>query len=563
MSAATDTEGPAGAARAGFDVLLTDASTDGGGRFLKPGAALGTAAGLARRPDRVVRRSATLAKELGKVAAGRSEQAPAKRDRRYKDEGWQGNWALRRLMQAHLAVTEAADGLVSDAELDWRRERQARFALTNVLDALAPSNNPLTNPTVLKASVDEGGANLVRGLRRFASDFPKMPATVDTDEFEIGRNIAVTPGAVVHRTEVYELIQYTPRTPEVRAIPLLIAPPTINKYYVLDLREDRSLVQYLVDQGQQVFMMSWANPTAEQGDWDFDTYAAAIDDARAVVAAITQAERIHLQGVCSGGIIAGGLLGHLAKTGRLEDIASLSLLVVALDQEHAGTADALTTREVAAAAVAESARRGYLDGKALGGVFTWLRPNDLVWNYVVNNYLLGRKPPAFDVLFWNQDSVRMAAGMHRDFIHMSLDNQLAEPGGMEVLGTGVDLSDVDLDTYVVAGAKDHIVPWENAYRSTQLLAGDSRFVLCSSGHIASLVNPPDPDGKASFHIGPDNPETPEAWMDAAAQRRGSWWEDYDVWLAERSGERRPAPRRLGTRKHKPLDDAPGPYVQGG
>ena len=559
MAVATDKRGPA---RSGLDVMLTDAASNGGTRLLKPGTALGLGLGLARRPQRVVKRGAGLVGELAKVAAGRSELAPAKRDRRFADDGWTGNWALQRVLQTHIALEHTVDGLVGDAELDWRRERQARFAVTNVMDAIAPSNNPLINPTVLKATVDEGGANFVRGARRFVRDFPGSPATVDTSRFEVGENVAVTEGAVVHRTDVFELIQYKPRTPEVRSVPLLIAPPTINKYYILDLREDRSLVQYLLDQGQAVFMISWADPTPEQGEWDFDVYAAAIQEARDVTARISQADQVHLQGVCSGGIISGGLLGAAVKNGDIDGYASLSLLVCAIDSDRAGTADALISKEVAAAAVAESARKGYLDGKALAGVFTWLRPNDLVWNYVVNNYLMGRKPPAFDVLFWNQDTVRMTAGLHRDFIHMSLDNLLAKPGGMEVLDEDVDLSEVKLDTYVVAGVNDHIVPWENAYRSTQLFGGDTRFILSSSGHIQALVNPPDPDGKATFHVGSDNPETPEAWQRSAARHKGSWWEDYDAWLSDRSGPTKPAPRTLGRGKHKRLDPAPGPYVRG-
>jgi poly[(R)-3-hydroxyalkanoate] polymerase subunit PhaC len=269
---------------------------------------------------------------------------------------------------------------------------------------------------------------------------------------------------------------------------------------------------------------------------------------------------VHLNGVCSGGIISAGVLGHLAAERRLGEIASLSLLVTALDNARAGTASAMVGRETAAAAVADSARRGYLDGKALSGVFTWLRPNDLVWNYVVNNYLLGKDPPAFDVLFWNQDTVRLAAGLHRDFIHLALGNSLAHPGALEVLGTSVDLTAVDLDSYIVAGSTDHIIPWENAYRSTQLLGGERRFVLSTSGHIQALVNPPSEESRSSYRVADSCPETPEAWSELATTRNGSWWPDYDAWLAGRSGELRAAPKRLGSRGHRALGEAPGTYV---
>jgi polyhydroxyalkanoate synthase len=550
----------ADAAQAALDVMLTDAAVGGRSRFIRPGAAAGVVAGLARRPDRAARRVGRLGAELARVAGGRSQARPAKRDRRFADPAWQSSWLFRRLLQTHLAVGEAVDGLISDAELDWRHERQARFTAGNVLDALAPSNFPWSNPTVIKESVDQGGLNLVRGARRFLRDFPRLPSTVDTGKFAVGENLALTPGSVVLRTDVFELIQYAPQTDRVREVPLLFAPPTINKYYVLDLAPGRSMAEWLVQQGQQVFMISWRNPDAEQGHFDLDTYSQAVLEARDAVAAIARQPSVHLAGACSGGIIGAGVVGHLAAEGRLGEIASLTLLVAALDNARAGTASAFTGREVAAAAIAESARRGYLDGQALSGVFTWLRPNDLVWNYVVNNYLLGKAPPAFDVLFWNQDTVRLAAGLHRDFIQLSLENSLTEPGALDVLGSGVDLGAVDLDSYIVAALTDHIIPWENAYRSTQLLGGKSRFVLSTSGHIQALVNPPAPESRSSYRIADENPAAPQEWEAGAATLQGSWWPDYDEWLAARSGELKPAPKRLGGGRHKAQAKAPGSYV---
>ena len=551
------------AARAALDVMLTDATTSGRTRFVSPGAAVSVAAGLARRPDRAARRAAGLGRELTRVARGSSELRPGRRDRRFADPAWETSWLFRRVLQSHLAVGDAVDGLISDAGLDWHREREARFIAGNVVDALAPSNFPWSNPAVVKETVDQGGLNLVRGARRFAGDFPHLPSTVDTSRFAVGENLALTPGSVVLRTDVFELIQYAPQTPEVREVPILFAPPTINKFYVLDLAPERSMVEWLVHQGQQVFVMSWRNPDAEQGHFDLDTYAAAILEARDAVAAITRQPAVHVNGACSGGIIAASALGHLAAEGRTDEVASLTLMVAALDNERAGTAAALTGRDTAAAAVAESARRGYLDGQALAGVFTWLRPNDMVWNYVVNNYYLGKEPPAFDVLYWNQDTVRLAAGLHRDFIRIGLDNTLVEPGALEVLGTPVDLGAVDVDSYVVAGLTDHIIPWENAYRSTQVLGGDARFVLSTSGHVQALVNPPAAESRAGYRVAVENPADPEAWAGAAATLPGSWWPDYDAWLAARSGALKPAPKRLGGGRFKTLSKAPGSYVHAG
>lgn len=548
------------ATRAALDVMLTDAAVGGPSRALQPHAAARLAAGVARHPDRTGRRLAGLGAELARVAAGRSEIKPTKRDRRFTDTAWQSNWLLRRLLQTHLAVSETIDGLISDAELGWRYERQVRFVAGNALDALAPSNFPWSNPTVIKETVDQGGLNLARGARNLLRDFPRLPSTVDTSKFAVGENLALTPGSVVLRTEVFELIQYAPQTDQVREVPLLFAPPTINKYYILDLAPGRSMIEWLVKQGQQVFAVSWRNPDAEQGHFDLDTYAAAVLEARDAVAAITGQRAVHLNGACSGGIISAGLLGHLVAEGRLRDVVSVTLLVCALDNERAGTAAAFTGREVAAAAVADSARRGYLDGQALAGVFTWLRPNDLVWNYVVNNYLLGKDPPAFDVLYWNQDTVRLAAGLHRDFIHLALDNLLTRPGALTVLGSSVDLSAVELDSYVVAGLTDHIIPWENAYRSTQLLGGTPRFVLSTSGHIQALVNPPSEQSRSTYRIADEHPPASGEWAQRAVTLQGSWWPDYDEWLATRSGELKPAPERLGGGRYQAQAKAPGSYV---
>ena len=432
------------AARSGLDVMLADAALEDGGvsRFLKPRAAGQTIAGLARHPRRAAREAGGLGAEIVRVAAGQSELRPPKGDRRFGERGWQDNWLLRRVMQGYLATCDTVDRLISDADLDWRTERQARFAASNVLDALAPTNFPWSNPAALKATIDEGGANLVRGGRRFLRDVtrsPRLPASVDVSKFEVGGNLAVTPGSVVLRTEVFELIQYGPTTEQVREVPLLFVPPTINKYYILDLSPGRSMVEWLLGQQQQVFVMSWRNPDVAQGHFDLDTYAEAVLEARDTVAEITGQAAVNLNAACSGGIIAACALGHLAAVGEQDKVGTLTMMVCALDQARMGTAGAFANRELAAAAVAESARKGYIDGRALSGVFAWLRPNDLVWNYVVNNYLLGKDPPAFDILYWNQDSVRLAAGLHRDFILTALDNALTNPGEVEVLGTPIDL----------------------------------------------------------------------------------------------------------------------------
>jgi polyhydroxyalkanoate synthase subunit PhaC len=551
------------AARSGLEVMLADAATGGPPRFLAPGSAVKVGAGLARHPRGVAERAAGLAAEFGRVATGRSELAPAKGDRRFADPAWAGNWLLRRLLQSYLAVGETVDGLITDADVDWRAERRTRLAAGNIVDALAPTNFPWSNPAVIREMVDTGGANFVKGLMNLSRDLsrpPRLPATVDTTKFEVGRNLAASPGSVVLRTDVFELIQYKPSTEQVREVPLLFVPPTINKFYILDIAPGRSIAEHYVAQGLQVFTISWRNPEQAQGHFDLDTYASAVAEARDAVASIASHRQVNLAAACSGGLIVAGLLGSLAATGELGDVASLTLMVSALDNDIEGTASALASRDVAAAAVAESARKGYLDGQALQGVFTWLRPNDLVWNYVVNNYLLGKDPPAFDILYWNQDTVRLAAGLHRDFIHIGLENSFTRPGALEVLGKPVDLAAVHIDTYFVAGLNDHIVPWESAYKGASLFGGPRRFVLSNSGHVQSLINPPSPNSRSSFRVADNLPEQPERFLEDTPILPGSWWSDWDAWLHTRSGELKPAPKTLGNRAHKAQARAPGTYV---
>jgi polyhydroxyalkanoate synthase subunit PhaC len=382
---------------------------------------------------------------------------------------------------------------------------------------------------------------------------------VEPDAFEVGVDLAVTPGSVVLRTPVFELIQYRSVTPAVRQVPLLIVPPVINKFYVMDLAPGRSMVEYLVGSGLQVFMISWRNPDARHAAWDLDTYGQAILDAMDAAARIAGSEQTALMGACSGGIIAAMVAAHLAHTGQQHRIAALTLMVTVLDQARAGLASAVINERTAQLAAASSRARGYLDGRSLAEVFAWLRPNDLIWNYWVNNYLLGRKPPAFDILFWNADTTRMTASLHRDFLELGVTNGLVEAGRVTMLGSPVDLASVDRDSYIVAGITDHICPWQSCYRSTQLLGGRSRFVLSTSGHVAAMVNPPGNE-KARYQTGKKTPLDPQEWLQRAETRQGSWWPDYAGWLAERGGEERPVPAEEGGGGLAPIGDAPGTYV---
>ena len=549
-------------AAGGLDLLLTDAAL-GMLRHLRPDSSLlRLAAGLARRPQLAGRQAAQLGAELGRIAAGRSGLAADPRDRRFSDPAWKDNPLLRRSVQAYLAAARSAGELVDGAELSWRDDTRLRFLLTNLVAAAAPSNNPLLSPVAWKAFIETGGTSALRGLRALASDMaapPRVPSMVAADAFAVGRDLAVTPGGVVHATEQFELIQYQPVTPTVYRYPLLIVPPMINKYYVLDLAPGRSMVEFLVAQGHQVFVMSWRNPDARHRDWGLDAYGAALTEALTAVRAISGAARAHVCALCSGGIMTAMMAAHLGATGRLDQVASLCLGVAVLDQEQAGTAGAIIDETTANAAMAVSGARGYLDGRALAEVFAWLRPDDLIWNYWVNNYLAGRTPPAFDILYWNADTTRLPAALHRDFINLALTNALTKPDAATMLGSPVDLSGVDVDAYVVAGISDHLCPWQACYRTAQLLGGPVRFVLSTSGHIAAMVNPPG-NAKAAFRTAPDTPADPREFLAAASTVAGSWWTDYAGWLASRGGGQKDSPATLGDQDHPVRCAAPGTYV---
>jgi polyhydroxyalkanoate synthase len=546
-----------------LDLLLISATRPFGRRMTPTASWARLGANLAKQPGAVAGRVGALTRELGGIAAGRSHRAPARADKRFADSAWEQNPLLHRIMQAYLAGSETAEGLLADAGLDWRDSEKMRFVFDNIVEGLAPSNNPLLSPLGWKALIDTGGLSAVRGAKAFARDMlsqPRVPAMVEPDAFAVGETVAISKGAVVLQTSQFELLQYVPQTPKVNTVPLLIVPPVINKFYVMDIAPGRSMIEYFVQQGQQVFVISWRNPHARHRDWGFDTYGAAIIDALDAVQKIAGTDRAHLMGTCSGGILAAMTAAHLSDIGEADRIAGLTLAVTVLDQTRAGFAPAMMSDRAAQAAIRVSGRKGYLDGRAMAEMFAWLRPTDLVWRYWVNNYVQGRTPGAFDVLFWNADTTRMAAALHRDMVLMGLNNALVTPGAVSMLGTPLDLSEITADAYVVGGLTDHICPWQATYRSARLLGSkDNRYVLSTSGHIQALVNPPG-NPKASYRTGSVDAEDAQEWLDSAEKHADSWWSDYTAWLAERSGPEMDAPKMLGGEELPPLGPAPGSYV---
>jgi polyhydroxyalkanoate synthase len=520
------------------------------------------AGALAVRPRRLASEVARTAGELRQVAAGESELSPPAGDRRFADVAWSENGIYRRLMQGYFTLAAAGHRMVDAGGLSALDAQRAHFGVSMVADALAPTNGLVTNPAALKRALDSGGASLVRGGRNLLRDMREngaMPATVDRSSFKVGGNLATSPGAVVHRGEMFELIQYRPTTETVQATPVVVIPPQINKFYVLDLAPGRSFVEHVVSSGIPYFAISWRNPTAAQRDWGIDGYVRACREAIAVACEVSGTKSAHLLGLCAGGVTMALLLGHLAATRSLARVASATFAVSMLDLKAPTTVGMLASDAVVAMALRRSREKGVLDGAEMARVFAWLRPNDLVWNYWVNNYLLGQDPPAFDILFWNADTTRLPAALHADFLDLYMRNPLVESRETVVLGRAIDLRKVDCPTYVVAGLTDHIVPWTAAHRTTRILGGQPEFVLSSSGHIQSIVNPPGNPKSAYFAGGPAAAD-PQAWLQGATQHRGSWWEHWTRWVTQRSGGERPGPAQLGSRRHRARGAAPGRYV---
>ena len=513
-----------------------------------------------RQPLHSARHAAHFGLELKNVLLGQSKLQPDENDRRFNDPAWSQNPLYRRYLQTYLAWRQELHDWVEHSSLSEQDVSRGHFIINLLTEAMAPSNS-LANPAAVKRIFDTGGKSLLDGLSHMAKDLLNnggMPSQVDMKAFEVGRNLATTEGAVVFRNEVLELIQYTPVTEQVYKRPLLVVPPQINKYYVFDLSPEKSLARFLLRSQVQTFIVSWRNPTKAQREWGLSTYIEALKEAVEVVCAITGSADVNVLGACSGGATTASLLGHYAAIGEQKVHAQtllVSVLDTQLDSQYALFADEQTLE----AAKRRSYQAGVLEGSDMAKVFAWMRPNDLIWNYWVNNYLLGNEPPVFDILYWNNDTTRLPAALHGEFIEMFQTNPLTRAGALEVCGTPIDLKQVTCDYYVVAGSNDHITPWTSCYKSARLFGGKCEFVLSSSGHIQSILNPPG-NPKARYMTNPEMPADPKAWQEDATKHADSWWLHWQQWLTARSGETKKAPAKLGNKRYPAAEAAPGTYV---
>ncbi|MCZ8123189.1 MAG: class I poly(R)-hydroxyalkanoic acid synthase [Magnetospirillum sp.] len=490
---------------------------------------------------------------------------PAADDRRFKDALWDENYVFDFIKQSYLLSARWLQGRVKEVEgLDDKTARKVDFYTRQFVDAMAPSNFAMTNPEVVRETLDTGGENLVKGLQNLLGDLERGKGKLqirmtDMDAFRVGENIAVTPGAVVYRNDLMELIHYKPTTETVVKAPLLIVPPWINKFYILDLREKNSFIKWAVDQGHSVFVISWVNPDAELAEKSFDDYM--VEGPLAAMDAIEKAtgeRQVDIIGYCLGGTLTACTLAYLAAKGE-KRVASATFFTTMVDFEEAGELSVFIDEEQLAAIEEKMNERGFLDGAEMASTFNMLRANDLIWSFVVNNYLLGKEPFPFDLLYWNSDSTRMPAAMHSFYLRQMYQENRLSRGKIKLLGTKIDLTKIDVPVFILSTREDHIAPWKSTYVATQLYTGPTTFCLAASGHIAGVVNPP--AGNKYCHWTSDKlPKKPDQWLESATQHPGSWWPTWDAWVKGFAGEQVPA-RTPGEGKLKVIGPAPGSYVK--
>lgn len=532
---------------------------------------LQVAFGAMRHPAALARVSTRYATDLARITfavAARTLGAnapgplPTGKDKRFADPAWEGNVAFFGVRQQYLVLSRLLHDLVGAAHLDEDANARAELVIGLLSDALAPTNFLLSNPDALKRAFETGGLSVLKGLRNFLDDLAHnqgRPRQVDTSPFELGKNLAATPGWIVFRNELMELIQYAPQTEQVFSVPMLCSPPWINKYYIMDLAPGRSFIEWAVQHGHTVFMISYRNPDASMADTTLDDYLLhGPREALDVVYDITGAEKVNIVGLCLGGTLTAILAAYLKAIDE-DRINSITLQNTLLDYREPGPLGCFIDPEIIRRIEHKMRRRGYLEGRDMAAAFDILRANDLIFSYIGPNWLKGEDPPAFDILAWNSDSTRMPAAMHSFYLRaFYLENQLAR-GELAICGQRIDLKAVDADTFIVAAERDHIAPWRGSHKSTQLLGGKVRFVLSTSGHVAGVVNPP--SGKAKHWTGLDTEPDPDKWREEATEVNETWWETWADWAAEHGGERRDPPP-MGSERYPPGNPAPGTYVRG-
>ncbi|HTZ15846.1 MAG TPA: alpha/beta fold hydrolase [Mycobacterium sp.] len=550
-------------AGAGFEAVMANAASAGIGGVLPLPELTRFAWSVVRHPIPAASRIGRLATQLVGIGHGQPAEAPGQLDSRFRDRAWADNSLLNSVALSYLACCETVEGALDDADVDWRTRERLRLFIDNVLAAAAPTNNPLTNPAFWKEVIDTGGRSLRAGVDNLVTDLrlpTKLPSSVDQSAYRIGETIATTTGKVVRRNRIYELIQYQPRADEIDEVPVLLVSSPVNKYYLVDLEPEQSVIRAELDRGRSVFVASWVNPDASHAEIGFDDYVSSTVEMLVTVSDISGSSSSHLLGLCGGGVLAFLTAAYLAAIGQQHTLATLTIAIAVLDYDRGPSGMAYLDQKQVERAVRRAEKHGYFDARESAWSFALIRPVEGIWANAVHNYLLGKPPPAVGLLYWAADQTNLATRFGAQMMEAALDNRLTRPGGVSISGVPIDARQITVDTYVLAASTDHISPWQNCYRTVSMVGGDVTFVLAHGGHAIAIARAPG-SGRASHRTGDVSGSDPQTWLSDSVDNQGSWWDHWNGWIERHTPGKRPAPMRLGNDTYPPVGDAPGEYVR--
>jgi polyhydroxyalkanoate synthase len=550
-------------AGAGLEAVMAHAASAGIGGLLPLPELTRFAWSVARHPKPVASRIGRLATQLVGIGRGKPADAPGRLDNRFRDRAWADNSLLNGVALSYLACCDAVEGALDEADVDWRTRERIRLFIDNVLAAAAPTNNPLTNPACWKEFIDSGGRSMRAGADNLVTDLrlpTKLPSSVDQSAYRIGENIAATPGKVVRRNRIYELIQYQPRADEIDEVPVLLVSSPVNKYYLVDLEPEQSVIRAELDRGRSVFVASWVNPDASHADIGFDDYVSSTVEMLETISDISGSTTSHLLGLCGGGVLAFMTAAYLAAIGQQHILATLTIAIAVLDYDRGPPAMAYLDQKQVDRAVRRAIKHGYFDARESAWSFALIRPIEGIWTNAVHNYLLGKPPPAVGLLYWAADQTNLATRFGAQMMEAALENTLTQPGRVSISGVPIDAGQITVDTYVLAASTDHISPWQNCYQTVSMVGGDVTFVLAQGGHAIAIARAPG-SARASYRTGDISGTDPQTWLSGSVDNQGSWWDHWNAWIERHTPGKRPAPMRLGNDTYPPVGEAPGEYVR--
>jgi polyhydroxyalkanoate synthase len=550
-------------AGAGLEAVMANAASAGIGGVLPLPELTRLAWSVVRHPTPIASRIGRLATRLAGIGRGQPAEAPGRLDSRFRDRAWADNSLLNAVALSYLACCDTVEGALDDTDVDWRTRERLRLFIDNVLAAAAPTNNPLTNPAFWKELIDTGGGSLRAGVNNLVADLrlpTKLPSSVDQSAYRIGETIAATSGKVVRRNRIYELIQYQPRADEIDDVPVLLVSSPVNKYYLVDLEPELSVIRAELDRGRSVFVVSWVNPDATHADIGLDDYVSSVVEMLETISDIYKSTTSHLLGLCGGGVLAFLTAAYLAAIDQQHILATLTIAIAVLDYDRGPSAMAYLDQKQVDRAVRRAIKRGYFDAREAAWSFALIRPIEGIWANAVHNYLLGKPPPAVGLLYWAADQTNLATRFGAQMMEAALENTLIRPGAVSIGGVPIDAGQITVGTYVLAASTDHISPWQNCYRTVSMVGGDVTFVLAHGGHAIAIARAPG-SARASYRTGDISDTDPQTWLTGSVDNKGSWWDHWNAWIERHTPAKRPASVRLGNDTYPPVGDAPGEYVR--